>query len=76
MKIEKVSKKDRGLYVNAPRMRARENEKFERTTVQIPTATMRRFEERTKGSKGLCFQFLIEYAMDTLEKNGEIIVIN
>ncbi len=76
MNIEKISKKDKGLYVDAPRCRSREKEVFERTTVQLKAETMRRFNKKTNGGKAICLNALIEFAMDTLDERGEIIVIS
>jgi hypothetical protein len=68
-----------GLLVNAPRSReygTKGETEFERTTIQIPVDTMRRFNEKTKGGKGVCITALLDFAMDTLEQNNEVIVIN
>jgi len=66
------------LVVDAPRSRVygvKEKTEFERTTIQIPVNTMNRFNEKTKGGKGVCITALLDFAMDTLEKNNEVITI-
>lgn len=79
MNIEKVSKADGGLYVSAPRSReygVKDNVDFERTTVQIPVETMRRFNQKTKGGKAMCLTALLNFAMDALERDQLTITIN
>jgi hypothetical protein len=75
LKLER-NKTNTTILVDAPRYRDRNNETFERTTLMVPVEIVERFERCTKGSKSICFEALIEYALDTLEQNGQILIVN
>lgn len=62
------------ILVEAPRIRER-GEDLARTTLNVPSKTLDRFENCTKGGKGMCLAALLEYAMDKLQESGEVLVV-
>lgn len=65
------------ILIDAPRFKKKSADegKIFVTTVAFNHDTYERLDRVTKGARSTCFDVLINFALDTLEKNGQKIIV-